>query len=182
LGEEDITKDLADLRSYIQKNIEETEEKINELKKYLDSLKRILNTVDRVLLQKSFKPAAELVEKREVGEIEHLFSEDGTKLADVIVTPNEVIITIDSSLTLKTDDKLFNSFIVNKVLRSLDEEDMELIRNGKITKESKIKYTITTEEDRITRIIVGNYRTKKRLNRIVRAVEWMLEQIHSSKG
>ncbi|MHA1596053.1 MAG: hypothetical protein ACTSYT_03710 [Candidatus Asgardarchaeia archaeon] len=182
MSEEDITKDLADLRAYLQKNIEETEEKINELKKYLDSLKKVLNTVDKVLIQKSFKPAAELVGRKEVGEIEHLFSEDGTKLADVIVTPNEVIITIDSSLTLKTDDKIFNSFIVNKVLKELDEEDMKLIREGKIPKESKIKYTVTTEEDRITRIIVGNYRTKKRLNRIVRAVEWMLEQIHSSKG
>lgn len=181
----ETAKELAELRSFVQRQIEETEKKIRDLEYELQLLKRSLEIIDKLLLQESFKPAAELMpeteELEEVGigkeETRTLKSKDGKTLAKVIISDNKVIITPIEELEINPRSDVLTNFFVNKVLMSLHRDDLEAIKEGKLAEGDEIDYEILTKGRLLEKIIVKNYRTDSRLRRILNALRWTLEEM-----
>ncbi|MGQ4914489.1 MAG: hypothetical protein ACP6IU_07010 [Candidatus Asgardarchaeia archaeon] len=177
----EITRDLADLRAFVQKQIEDTEKKIRDLEDTLASLKQALKTIDRLLVQQSFKPASSLVEeKKEIPteEIQMLKSKSGTTLAKLIITPDVLKIVPVENFKIDIKNELFNNFFLNKVLVSLQKEDSDKVERGLLEKDKVIDYEILARDNKIAEIIVKNYKDQKTLKRIVNALRWTMEKIY----
>lgn len=181
----EATKDIAELRAFVQRQIEETEKKIRDLEYELEQLKRVLETIDRLLMRESFKPATELlpeVEKKEteteqLEKIEDLYSKDGKLLAKVSIKNQTIIITPAEGLTFDMRASPFTKFFLNKVLLSLQREDIDAVKDGRLSEDEVLDYEITAKERIIKKIIIKNYRTERRLKRILNALRWTLEEL-----
>jgi len=181
----EATKDLAELRAFVQRQIEETEKKIRDLEYELEQLKRVLETIDRLLMRESFKPATELLpetEKKEaeaeqLEKIEALYSKDGKLLARVSIKNQTIIITPAEGLTFDMRASPFTKFFLNKVLLSLQREDIDAVKDGRLSEDKVLDYEITAKERIIERIVIKNYRTDRRLKRILNALRWTLEEL-----
>ena len=177
-------KELAELRSFVQRQIEETEKKLRDLEYELQLLNRSLEIIDKLLLQESFKPAAELMpEVEEMGEqlgkeeVRTLRAKDGKTLAKVVIGDNKIVVTPLEELEINPRSDVLNNFFVNKVLMSLHRDDLEAIKEGKLSEGEEIDYEILTRGRTLEKIIIKNYRTDSRLKRILNALRWTLEEM-----
>ena len=177
-------KELAELRSFLQRQIEETEKKLRDLEYELQLLNRSLEIIDKLLLQESFKPAAELMPEVEgmeeqLGkeEVKTLRAKDGKPLAKVVIGDNKIIITPFEELEINPRSDVLNNFFVNKVLMSLHRDDLEAIKERKLSEGEEIDYEILTRGRTLEKIIIRNYRTDSRLKRILNALRWTLEEM-----
>ena len=175
-------KELADLRSFIQKKIDETEKKISELESDLETLKRALKSIDELLVKESFKPAIEVASKKKVAAVEEtvpskLISKDGKPLADLNITDTEIVVTPLSELPLDLRAGPLNRFLINRVLLSMQKEDIEKARKGLILEDEILDYEINAKDNKIQRIVIKNYRTPQRLKRIISALRWTINEM-----
>ena len=179
-------KELADLRSFIQKKIDETEKKISELESDLETLKRALKSIDELLVKESFKPAIEVASKEKGAAGEEtvpskLISKDGKPLADLKITDTEIVVIPLSELPLDLRAGPLNRFLINRVLLSMQKEDIEKARKGVILEDEILDYEINAKDNKIQRIVIKNYRTPQRLKRIVSALRWTINEMAYSK-
>ena len=179
-------KELADLRAFIQKKIDETEKKLNDLESDLETLKRALKSIDELLLKESFKPAIEVASKERTSTEEEklpskLISKDGKSLADLKITDTEIIITPLSEIPLDLRAGPLNRFLINRVLLSMQKEDIEKARKGTILEDEILDYEINAKDNKIQRIVIKNYRTQQRLKRIISALRWTINEMVYSK-
>lgn len=178
----ELTRDLAELRAFVQKQIEDTEKKIRDLEDNLASLKQALKTIDKLLIEQSFKPASALVEmpKEEpiTEQIQPLKSKSGALLAKVTVTPDIVKIVPSENFKIDIKNELFNNFFLNKVLVSLQKNDFQRVEKGLLKKEKVIDYEILARDNKVSEIIIKNYKDAKTLKRIVNALRWTIEKLY----
>ena len=173
-------KELAAIKEYIEKKLEELREEIATLEK----LKSI---VDEELTKISFKkatevkPAAPKIERpmpsADVGRARVLKSKTGEILARVLISPNELRFVIEPTINLTKDAKPFQSFLLRKVLDAMSKSDQERVDQGLIPPGHELTYEIIYDQDKVREIIVRNFREEYRLREIVNAVRWTLETV-----
>ena len=180
--EPDKVKELASIKEYVEKRIEELREEVSILEK-------LKVFIDEELAKLSFKKAVEVkpVQKierpepaLEVGRARVLRSKTGEVLARVMTSPNELRFVIDPSVNLTQDARPFQSFLVKKVLDAMSKSDQERVDRGLIPPGQEFTYDIIYDGDRVKEIIVRNFREEYRLREIVNAVRWTLETVSSS--
>ncbi|MHA1722984.1 MAG: hypothetical protein ACTSXW_07905 [Candidatus Baldrarchaeia archaeon] len=172
---EDEVKTLADLKKYLENELEKRKKEITQLEKFL-------NIVNNILAKLSFKPAAMLVEEKKepalVKEIT-LKSKTGETLAYMKVYPTMVRITIPQGLNVGVKSPPFRSFFIRQILRKMQQEDLDLVKKGKIPSGKALEYKIEIENGNVREILIKNYRNEERLNEIEKTIRWALETILS---
>jgi hypothetical protein len=152
-------------------------------------IKRITSYIDELLAGASFKRADTLVSRRgeqaaqpsvapaEKPSIRVIRSRSGAVLATLTYTKDEARFQISPDLELRRDDKPFSSFLLRKVLEAMSRDDEERVRLGELDRERMIKYEIVYDGDRVSEILVKNYRDEARLRDIINSVRWTLETV-----
>lgn len=183
LSEQELKK-VAELKQWLEEQIEEKEAELAKLRENLDA-------VNAVLRKASFITASELapVEVREEAKpkpqevtatvkftqtIPLRRTKDSKLLANVYASEDEIVIVPVSDLSLKTSIHPFKSFFVSRILDGMKNKDLELVSQGKLSKDKVISYDIEEDkEGNIKRIAIRNYREKRRLNEIISACKWV---------
>jgi hypothetical protein len=160
-----------------------------ELNQEIEMIKRITSYIDELLAGASFKRADTLVLRRaeqtaqaktmpaEKPSIKVIRSRSGAVLATLTYTKDEARFQISPDLELRRDDKPFSSFLLRKVLEAMSRDDEERVRLGELDREKMVKYEIVYDGDRVSEILVKNYRDEARLKDLINSVRWTLETV-----
>lgn len=152
-------------------------------------IKKITSYIDELLASASFKRADAFVSRKleqvtqaratvtEKPSIKVIRSRNGAVLATLTYTKDEARFQISPDLELKRDDKPFSSFLLRKVLEAMARDDEERVRLGELDKEKMVKYEVVFDGDRVTEILIKNYRDDARLRDLINSVRWTLETV-----
>ncbi|KYH38922.1 MAG: hypothetical protein AYL30_002200 [Candidatus Hecatellales archaeon B24] len=179
-------EDLLKLRKKLEKRLE-------KLKAEAESLQKLLNIIDGELARKSFKPAV-LVKPREAAKPAEapaapitpqpprqtipLKASDGTLLATMHVTEDEVRVVPSEGLTFNVNTPPFQQFLVAKVLSGMAAKDREAASAGQLLPDQILTYRVVQDGDTIREIIIRNYREERRAATLRNAVRWTLEKMY----
>ncbi|MEM3403303.1 MAG: hypothetical protein QXJ17_01940 [Nitrososphaeria archaeon] len=181
MSEEDIKK-IANTKLWI-------EERIKSLEREIDVLRETLTVLDSFLLQKGFKPAAEVkaisvesaapAPKTEAvaEEVVSLKAKDGKIVATAYLTSKGVTVVPASSLKLKTSTPPFTSYLIGKKLPQMVNTDKEQVKSGVLSEDDVLQFFVEEDEGLIKKITLKNYRTKTRLKEILNLITWTFEKM-----
>ncbi|HYB45473.1 MAG TPA: hypothetical protein VEC92_03015 [Nitrososphaerales archaeon] len=170
--EEDQVKKAAELKLWL-------ENRIAELQEEMERLKETLALVDASLRASTFRPAIEMMdEAKEVAETRELKQDKGGGvIATASVTSDSVIIEPKDGLKLRQSTPPFKTFLLGKILQGMRAKDQELVTQGKLTKGKELSFDVEESQGAISKVIVGNYREKARLNEILSTVAWTFSRM-----
>lgn len=182
--DEEIVKELIELRSYLEKRIQSLEEEA-------EKLKALFKIVDEVIVTRSFRMAESIpvaqpkpstpTEKKEGIPLK---TASGVLLAEMYTNDSEISIVPAEGLALTVDTPPFQAFLISRILDPMQARDSEAVQRGEITSDKTLSYEVITDGDAIKEIKVKNYGDERRLREIRTASRWtfekMYEKIHST--
>lgn len=163
-SDEDL-KTFAELKTYIENEIDLLEKKLEKLKRFL----KVLNThIGKI----SFKTAESLRKSKNLHEYRTITDSQGKIIASIkfigdtlIITPKEKIKATSPSVT---------SFFVKRVLAKMKNDDLAAFKEGKLTEEKLFEYELSTKEGFLQEIRIWNARN--RVSEIEKTLRWTLEK------
>lgn len=183
--EGDRVRRLAEVKSYLQRRVEELEDE-------LELLKLLINLVDSALSSESFTKASELpraeaeraaappapsVESR-LGRMlteQPVTSREGRKLASLLVYEHGVV--VKPLMEVPVDSPPIRSFFIAKILDGYKRKDEELVNAGGLSEDEALDYEVVEEEGLVKEIRVFNYREKRRLDELRSSLRWALNRV-----
>jgi len=176
--DEDIIKDLIDLRGYLERRIRDLEEETRKLKE-------MFKIVDEVILTKSFKKAemipvtvSESPRTTEVSEEIPLKTATGTLLATMYVGEEEARIVPTKDLTFTINTPPFQTFFITRILEPMKAKDSEDSQRGIILPNQIFSYETIVEGEVIKEFIIKNFQTRKRLREIISSARWTFDKMY----
>ncbi len=186
--EEEKVRKLAELREFL-------EERVKTLEAELEGLKLVLEFINNILVERSFKRAAEVAQPtptkpaeitpaitptppiREAAKIIPLKSGDGELLASIYVEDRNMRVIPEPDKKFNVDTPPFEAFLINKVLTKMREVDQEAIKRGELMPEDALSFEIKTDGKAIREILIQNV-TPKRQRELRSAIRWTLEKMY----
>ena len=176
--EEEIIKQLMDLRSYL-------EERIRQLEEETEKLRALFKIVDEVILTKSFKKAEAIQVAGPKMPLASQYNEEiplktatGMLLATIYVGDIEAQIVPAEGLTFTTSIPPFQQFMITRILEPMRAKDAEDSQKGLVMPDQTLSYEIVAEDDIIKELIIRNYGDRKRLREIVSSARWTFEKMY----
>ena len=154
------------------------EGRIAQLQEEIERLRETLTYVDASLRASAFKPAIEMMgEPKEAPEVRELKRDKGGQvIGRASVTPDAVEIE-PAGVVLKSATPPFKSFLMGKILQGMKTKDEELVKAGKLSRGSELRFDLEESNGSIGRLVVENYRDKGRLNEILSTVSWTFSRM-----
>ena len=177
--DDEIIKNLMDLRSYLEKKIEELEDETRKLK-------ALFKIVGEAVVTKSFRGAESIPRiqtKTDTLTMKNweevpLKIASGTLLATMHVSDEDIRIIPNEGLIFDINTPPFQSFLINRVLEGICENDRKASERGEMTPDKILSYEIMKEGAVIKEIRINNYGTEKRLREITSTSRWTLEKMY----
>ena len=173
--DEEIIRNLMDLRSYLEKRIQELDEEI-------EKFKTLFKIIDEVIVTKSFKKAetipVTLPETPKIIEEIPLKTSVGMLLATMYVGNEDVRIVPAEGLIFTINTPPFQTFLTTRILEPMKLKDNEDSQKGIILPNQILTYETVTDGEVIKELIIRNYGTKKRLREIVSSVRWTFDKMY----
>jgi hypothetical protein len=180
--EKEKIKKIAELRSFLEKRVEDMETE-------LEGLRTLLGFVDETLLEKGFK-RAEIVKPVSTPHkavsppqaLEHersipLKTVTGDLLANLYVGEDSIRVVIAEDKSFDVNIPPFTSFLVERVLAKMQERDREAASTGEITPEKILSYNIVRDENLIREITIRNVGSE-RSRELKSSIRWTLEKMY----
>jgi hypothetical protein len=178
--EAEIIESLMDLRSYLEKRVQTLEEEV-------EKLKSLFTIVDEVIVSKSFKKAESIPikvppppEQPTFKETVPLKTSTGKLLATVLVGEDVAKMVPAVEITYTTNIPPFQQFLVARILKSMNEKDVEASQQGDIAPNQIFSYEIITDNNIIKEIVIRNYRTQRRLRELISASRWTFDKMYDN--
>ncbi len=177
---EDHIKDVLEVKENLASQIQKHREEIEMLEKNLA-------LINSILKQQSFTKASSLKDlKVEVQKEDYSIplkrSTDGSLIGNAHITPNQVSIVLDNTLSLKEDMHPFKSFFLERIIGEMKKKDMIELESGALTEDAIINCLVNKDGSLLREIIIKNYRQKERVNEIISTATWSLSKmIENSK-
>ena len=161
---------------------EDLTEKIIKYKEQIEKLERNISVFDTILKQSSFTKASELTRNatktiKQERKVAITKNSDGTTIANVFVTNDEVSIVLEDSVTLDSETPPLKSFFIDRIIGEMKKNDIQQVENGKIKKDDVIHCIINNNGSKIREIIIKNYRQKERVDEIINTATWSLTRM-----
>lgn len=176
--DEEVVKKLIDLRSYLEKRIQELEEES-------EKLRSLFKIVDEVIATRSFRMAETIpitqskpappVEQREGIPLK---TSSGILLANMYTSDSEVRVVPAEGLAFNVNTPPFQAFLISRILEPMMARDNEAVQSGEITPDRTLSYEVVREGDAIKEIMVKNYGDERRLREIRTASRWTFEKMY----
>ena len=202
LSDDDVRR-AADIREWLTKVIAD---KMDEVER----LRTTLSIIDSLLKQGSFKAAASYggsvaiaqtqiqtrpppvaappkqavlkqAADKDVRQLKR--PKDDFLLANVEVTPAQVVIAPAQGVTLNSGTPPFRSFFLARILDGMKNKDVEKITQGAITEPEALSYSVDEDPAGLIRsITINNYRDKERLQEIFNTSSWVFTRMLEKSG
>lgn len=177
---EDHIKDILEVKERLTSEIQKHKEEIEMLEKNL-------MLINSILKEQSFTKASSLkTAKTETPKEDYSIplkkNTDGAIIGNAHVTPDQVMIVLDNTVSLREDMHPFKSFFLERIIGEMKKKDIAELEKGIITEESIINCLINKDGSLLREIIIKNYRQKERVNEIISTATWSLSKmIENSK-
>lgn len=187
---EDKIKKMAELRTLLEK-------RLNEMQVELDGLRILLDFVNVALVEKGFKraemtkPVAAQAEEKAPAEpeapkppvLEHeqavpIKTATGELLANLYSGDDDsmrVVLAEDRQFTVDTPP--FMAFLVERVLAKMQEKDREAASAGEMAPDKILSYSIVRDGDILKEITIRNVGSD-RARELKSTIRWTLEKMH----
>ena len=184
--DEEIVKQLIELRSYLERRIQGLEEEA-------DKLKSLFKIVDEVIVTRSFRMAESLpIAQRVLQPVSQpkspaptekkegipLRTASGVLLAELFTSDSEITIVPAEDLALTVDIPPFQTFLISRILDPMQSRDYEAVQKGEIAPDGVLSYEVVRDGDVIKEIRVRNYGDERRLREIRTASRWTFEKMY----
>ena len=161
---------------------EELTEKIIKYREQIEKLERNISVFDTILKQSSFTKASELTRNatktiKQERKVAITKNSDGTTIANVFVTNDEVSIVLEDNVTLDPETPPLKSFFIDRIIGEMKKKDIQQVESGKIKKDDVINCIINNSGSKIREIIIKNYRQKERVDEIINTATWSLTRM-----
>lgn len=160
-------KELAELKSRLEKRLRELEEEI-------EHIKALIALVDHQLVVRSFRKAEEAIQ------VIPLKTKTGVKLADMYVSETTVRVVPAEGMAFNVETPPFQTFLVSRVFDEMKTKDEHEVREGKMKGEHAFSYAISQDGIKIREILIRNYRD--RLPSLKSSIRWTLEKMYEKTG
>jgi hypothetical protein len=176
-----LTKKLAEMKSFLERRIKQQEEEVNSLRSFLE-------VVDSLLAERSFRqveiapktesPPPAKVPARTVSDSVPIMTTDGVRIASIAFDQQGLHVVPESNVKLDSDSPPLRAFLVGKVLEPMQAKDREAAAAGAIPPESILTYNLEQEDDHLKAVHIQNYRDDRRLLELKNAIRWTLRRMY----
>ena len=177
-SDQQLTKRLADMKSFLEKRVKLQEEELNSLRSFLE-------VVDSLLAERSFRqveiPVATVSSKADSAQRSDsipVMTVDGVRIASMIVEKGSLHITPEANVKLDSNSPPLRSFLVGKVLEPMQAKDRESAGTGTLPPENILAYDLEQENGQLKAIHVQNYGDERRLLELKNAVRWTFRRMY----
>jgi hypothetical protein len=184
LGDPDqqSTRKLAELKSFLEKKIKQNEDELTSLRSYLE-------VVDTLLADRSFRKIeipAKQIEQIETAAVTSqpspnsipVMTNDGIRIASMLVERRGLHVTPEPDMNLDANSPPLRSFLVGKVLESMQAKDKEAAASGAIQPEAILGYSVEQDGGVLKGIQIENYGDERRLLELKNAIRWTFRRMY----
>ena len=107
-----------------------------------------------------------------------VMTNDGVRIASMLVEQGRLSVTPEPNLQLDANSAPLRSFLVGKVLESMQAKDKEAAVSGTIQPEAILSYSVEQEEGMLRAIHVENYGDERRLLELKNAIRWTFRRMY----
>jgi hypothetical protein len=179
--EQQLTKKLAEMKSFLERRIKQQEEEVNNLRSFLEA-------VDSLLTERSFRrveirPTVEAATAKTEpapppSDSIPIMTTDGVRIASMSVDPHSLEVIPESTVNLDSNSPPLRSFLVAKVLEPMLTKDKEAATAGSLLPDNMLTYDVEQEGGRLKAIVVRNYGDDRRLLELKNAIRWTLRRMY----
>lgn len=171
---------LAELKSFIEREIDRKEEEISKLK-------RFLKAVDAFLAESSFKTADALTSKTEKPKTRNTrktipIKSGNIELATLHIDNNRLRIVPAPKHQFDPEISPFDSFFIKRIMSTMKEEDQNKVDAGQLLQEEAFEFSVKIENGILEEIEIINVGSQERRNEIRRTIRWTLEKMWEKKN
>ena len=197
MSESENVRQIADLKSKLEKRLKELEEDVADLKV-------MISIIDSQLFEKSFKRAETIAPTpapqapvapsvapptpvtvlqppvaipTEFREVIPLRDKEGRLLGNLQVSDDVAKIVAGEGIVLNVNTPPFQSFLITRVLEAIAARDREEVEAGKASAGKAFGYKVVQDGDRLKEIILWNYRDQARLREVRSSARWTFERM-----
>jgi hypothetical protein len=180
-SDQQSTRKLADLKAFLEKKIKQNEDELAALQSYLE-------VVDTLLAERSFrkieipeqirKSAASAPAPSVGANIVPVATNDGVRIASIIVEQRRLDVIPEPSVRLDANSPPLRSFLLGKVLESMQTKDKEAAASGTIQPEAILSYSVELAEGMLKAVHVENYGDARRLLELKNAIRWTFRRMY----
>ncbi len=184
-SEQQLTKKLAEMKSFLERRIRQQEEEVGFLRSFMD-------VVDSLLAEKSFRPVeisaqAERAEvpkapQRASSDSVPVLTVDGARIGSMQMSLGALSVIPEPGVNLDSESPPLRSFLLAKVLEPMQAKDKEAAVSGAIPPERMLTYDVKQENGRLTAIHIQNYGDDRRLLELKNAIRWTLRRMYEKTG
>ena len=182
--DQQLTKKLAEMKSFLERRIRDQENEVNSLKTFLE-------VVDSLLAERSFRPveipaSVQAAQSRPAKQATApsdsvpVLTVDGVRIAGMSVDKTNMDIIPEPGLGLDANSAPLRSFLLGKVLDPMQAKDKEAASTGTILPENIITYNVEVDGDKLKAIRIQNYGDDRRLLELKNAVRWTLRRMYEN--
>jgi hypothetical protein len=185
LGDPDqqSTRKLAELKSFLEKKIKQNEDELTSLRSYLE-------VVDTLLADRSFRKIeipAKQIEQIKIATTATsqsspnnipVMTNDGIRIASMLVERRGLHVTPEPDMNLDANSPPLRSFLVGKVLESMQAKDKEAAASGAIQPEAILGYSVEQDGGVLKGIQIENYGDERRLLELKNAIRWTFRRMY----
>jgi hypothetical protein len=176
-----LTKKLAEMKSFLERRIKQQEEEVNSLRSFLE-------VVDSLLAERSFRqveipspvqPADRVRAPAPVpSDSVPIMTTGGVRIASIVFDRDGMHVTPEPNVELDSDSPPLRSFLLGKVLDPMQTKDREAASSGAILPENILAYDLEQEDRKLKAIHIRNYGDDRRLLELKNAIRWTLRRMY----
>lgn len=179
--DQQLTKKLAELKSFLDRRIKQQEEEVNNLRSFLE-------VVDSLLAERSFRtvdisaPSETVSSAKPVARTSSdsapVMTVDGMRIGSIQVEQGALHVTPEPNVNLDSNSPPLRSFLLAKVLEPMQAKDKEAAAAGVIPPDNMLGYDVEQEDGRLKAIHIHNYGDDRRLLELKNAIRWTLRRMY----
>lgn len=176
-----LTKKLAEMKSFLERRVKQQEEEVNSLRSFLE-------VVDSLLAERSFRqveipsPAPSAVGLKATAPVPSesipIMTTDGVRIASILFDRDGMHVIPESNVNLDSDSPPLRSFLLGKVLDPMQTKDREAASSGAISPENILSYDLEQEDRSLKAIHIRNYGDDRRVLELKNAIRWTLRRMY----
>jgi len=179
-SDQQLTKKLAEIKSFLERRIKQQEEEVSSLRSFLD-------VVDSLLAERSFRKveiapikATIATPPSRIGGSDSIpiATTNGIRIATLTLEQGTIHVTPEPDVTLDPGSPPLRAFLVSKVLEPMQAKDREAASAGAIPPDRILAYNLEQEDGRLKAIHIQNYGDDRRLLELKNAIRWTLRRMY----
>jgi hypothetical protein len=179
--EQQLTKKLAEMKSFLERRIKQQEDEVNSLRSFLE-------VVDSLLAERSFRPVEitpptqppgrQRVSSGTRSESIPIMTTNGATIASILMDQDGMHVVPEENVKLDSNSPPLRAFLLGKILDPMQVKDKEAASSGAIPPENILVYDLEQEDGCLKAIHIKNYGDDRRVLELKNAIRWTLRRMY----